>query len=134
MPGHGSHVIFGGILVIITLYWPVSVVFVAEKEWKGALVVIVFTSAVQKPQSAAGLRGWQWLAVLEVSAMVEGWIINFCSNSYVVLHCFFWINRRVIATRFAAAYLRDYTLLLYFPRRGCGDTSKTIPLLSPTLL
>ena len=86
VPGHGSHVIFGGILVIITLYWPVSVVFVAEKEWKGALVVIVFTSAVQKPQSAAGLRGWQWLAVLEVSAMVEGWIINFCSNSNVVLH------------------------------------------------
>ena len=57
VPGHGGHVIFGGILVILTLYWPVSVVFVAEKEWKVALVVIVFARAVQEPKSGFGLRG-----------------------------------------------------------------------------
>ena len=77
MPGHGGHVIFGGILVILTLYWPVSVVFVAEKEWRVAPVVVAFQSAVQTPGSAFGLREWQWPVFSEVSAMVEGWVIIF---------------------------------------------------------
>ena len=77
MPGHGGHVIFGGILVILTLYWPVSVVFNAEKGWRVAPVVFVSQLAVHKPGSAVGLREWQWPVVSEVSAMVEGWIIIF---------------------------------------------------------
>ena len=77
VPGQGRHLVFVGIvvvmlsfMVIISSVWTSFDVFVAERGWKVALVVIVFTPAVQEPGSEFGLRGWQWLVISEVSAMV----------------------------------------------------------------